>query len=100
MAIDVYAIRGPGDRDGGEIFDPLLCDIQAALGRAAQAINSSTPVRPISLSLVHRSGLRRGHTVEVLDSFSGVSYRGVVVSVNHVVTGPTVYSTIQVEREA
>lgn len=100
MTIDVYAIRGDGDRDGGEIFDPLLSDTMAALGRAAQEINSNTPVVPISLDVVYRFSIRRGQLVEVNDSFSGKSWRGTVLSVNHVVDGPTVYSKLQVEREA
>lgn len=100
MTIDVLAIRGDGDKDGGEIFDPLLCVTEAALGRAAQEINASTPVNPVTLDVVYRPGIRRGQLVEVNDSFTGVSWKGIIISVNHVVSGPVVHTNLTLERAA
>jgi hypothetical protein len=100
MSVDVVVVRYDGDRDGGELFDPLLASIDAAVARGTQEINASTPINTVTLQTVFRTGVRRGQLVEVLDAMQGVTWRGIVMGINHVVEGPSVYTQLDIEREA
>jgi hypothetical protein len=98
MAINIVTIRDGGDKEGPEIFDPLLSTVTAALARGAQEINASTPIEPVSLEVVYRPGLHKGNLIEVSDSLSGDSWRGQIISVANVFNGPVLFSKLEVER--
>jgi len=98
VSLRIRVIRDLGDKDGGEIFDPLLCSIDAAIARGSQEINANAPVNPVSLEVVYRAGIRVGQCVEVADGFYGSNWRGQIVAVNHVVSGPVAYSKLDIER--
>lgn len=98
MSIDLIAIRGSGLVDGGEIFDTLLCTNLAALARAEQEINANTPVTPVTLDVTYRPGVRRGQMVEVNDAYTGVSWRGIILGLHHVVSSPGIYTKLEIER--
>jgi len=98
--IDLIVVRGAGDRDGGEIFDPLLSATEVAIARGTQEINASTPVNTVTLQTVFRTGVRRGQLVEVLDAMQGETWRGIIMGINHVVEGPSAYTELEIEREA
>lgn len=98
--IDLIVVRGDGDRDGGEIFDPLLSSTEVAIARGTQQINASTPVNTVTLQSIFRTGVRVGQLVEVLDAMQGETWRGIVMGLSHVVEGPTIYTQLEIEREA
>jgi len=98
VSIRIRVIRGLGDKDGGEIFDALLCSVNAAIARGSQEINANAPVNPVSLEITYQIGFRVGQCVEVADGFSGSNWRGLITGVNHVVTGAEVYTKLDVER--
>lgn len=100
MSVDLIVVRGEGDRDGGEILDPLMATTAVALARGAQEVNASTPVNNVTLRTTFRPGVRLGQTVEVLDEMQGETWRGIIMGVSNVVEGPVVYTQLDIERAA
>ena len=98
--VDLVVVRGDGDRDGGEIFDPLLSATEVAIARGTQEINAATPVNTVTLQTVYRAGVRQGQLVEVLDAMQGETWRGIIMGIHHVVEGPAVYTQLEIEKEA
>ena len=95
--IDLFVFRGAGDKDGGEIFNPLLSDVSAALQRGKFEIDFNTPTIQNSLEVVYSPGLRLGQQVSVSDSRTGMVIYGVVKSFSHVINGVTLFSKIDIE---
>jgi len=100
VSLDLIVVRDLGDRDGGEVFDPLLTTVAVALGKGAQLINSYTPVNVVTLKTVFRSGVRKGQLCEVMDAMQGITWRGIIMGVNHVIEGPSTYTQLEIERQA
>jgi hypothetical protein len=98
--IDIIVIRDPGHIDGGEITSPLLSTVEVALERGRQEIEKHARARRVRLTTVFRTGVRKGHIVEVADSLQGPVWRGVILGLSHVVEGEQVYSVLDVERPA
>lgn len=95
--IDLYVFRGAGDRDGDEIFDPLLCDIAPALQRGKYEIDFNTPKIQQTMEVGYASAVRAGDQVSVSDSRTGEVIYGVLRDYSHVLDGPTVYTRISIE---
>ncbi len=95
--IDLVAIRGVGTSDGGEVFDPLLSSIEAAVQRGRYEIDQSTPMQAIDMTIVYTPTLQVGRVIEALDITTGMAVRGVVKSFTHVVDGVVVFSSVALE---
>jgi len=95
--IDILVIRGAGDTDGGEVFDPLLSSVEAAVQRGRFEIDSSTPIRSTEVECVYTPTLEIGKVVTVLDITTGQEVRGVVKQFSHVVEGVAVYTSLSLE---
>lgn len=98
--VDIIAIRGAGDIPGEDIIDPLIFNTQMALQRGRNEIDSNSRIRPTTIDVIYRPGLRSGQTVRVLDSAVGSVWYGKVTSVSLSLVGADLQATLQVERAA
>ncbi len=95
--IDLFVYRGLGERDGGEIFDPLLSDVAPALQRGKFEIDFNTPKIDHSLEVEYTPALRPGDEVSVRNSRTNEVIFGVVKEFSHVRNGVSVYTTLSIE---
>lgn len=95
--IDLFVYRGMGERDGGEIFDPLLSDVAPALQRGKFEIDFNTPKVEHTLEVEYTPTLRPGDEVSVRDSRTNNVIFGVVKEFSHVRDGATVFTTLSIE---
>jgi len=95
--IDILTIRGPGDADGGEVFDPLLSSVEAAVQRGRYEIDQSAPIQNVNLDCVYTPTLQVGSVIEALDITTGLAVRGIIKSFTHVVDGVVVFTSISLE---
>ncbi len=95
--IDLFVYRGLGERDGGEIFDPLLSEVAPALQRGKFEIDFNTPKVEHSLEVAYSPALRPGDEVSVRDSRTNEVVFGVVKDFSHVRDGVVVYTTLSIE---
>lgn len=100
MSIEIFVQRGAGDRQGPDIVDTYITTIPAALARGTYEINYATPVEPVTLRTVYRSGVSLGQLVEVHDALQGKSWRGRVVDISHSIQRTQVWTQLIVERVA
>lgn len=95
--IDLIVFRFAGDKEGEEIFDPLLSDVVAALQRGKFEIDFNTPKIPTSMEIEYTPSMRCGNQVAAVDSRTGEVVYGVVKDFSHVVDGPTIYTKVNME---
>lgn len=95
--IDIIVLRGAGDREGGEIFEPLLSDIAPALQRGKFEIDVNTPKIRTSMEIEYTPSLSQGDQVSAVDSRTGEVVVGVVSELSHVIDGPVIYTKTVVE---
>lgn len=95
--IDIVAFRGLGDKDGGEIFDPLLSALAPALQRGKYEIDFNTPKIPTSMEIEYTPSMRHGDQVTAIDSRTNEVVHGVVKDFSHVIEGPVVFTKVSVE---
>ena len=95
--IDLFVFRGAGDKDGGEVFDPLLSGVAPALQRGKFEIDFNTPTILTSLEVAHNGALMPGQKVSVSDSRTGAVVYGVVKNFTHVAHGVTVFTKVDIE---
>lgn len=95
--IDLIVFRGSGDREGSEVFDPLLSSVQAALQRGKFEIDFNTPKIMQTLEVQYDTTVRQGSEVSIADSRTGEVVYGVVKDFSHVVDGPVVYTKVDIE---
>lgn len=95
--IDLIVFRGLGERDGGEIFDPLLSDTAPALQRGKFEIDFNTPKILHQLEVAYLPTLRLGDEVSISDPRVSEVFFGAVKEFSHVREGVTVYTAVSVE---
>lgn len=96
--IDIFVMRGAGDRRGDDITSPLLCSLAAALQRGQVEIDVSTPSRSVQLSAKHRVGFKTGQLVRVIDSMQGVAWQGKITAIDNGVQGAKLMSHLTIHR--
>ena len=96
--IDIFVVRGTGDKRGPDITDPLITDLSVALARGQVEVDSNVAMRTVQMSANHRTGLRVGQLVSVVDSLQGEAWRGKITSVDNAVENAKMTSRIAVER--
>lgn len=95
--IDLFVYRGLGERDGGEIFDPLLSEVAPALQRGKFEIDFNTPKIEYSLEVEYTPSLRLGDEVSVRESRTNMVVFGVVKEFSHVRHNTIVYTSLTLE---
>lgn len=102
LAISVY--RYGGDRDGGEISEPLLGEsLVAALARGRAELDATAASRrTVTLDVAFSAAYRLGALVELDDPIVGVPWRGKITGIAHQDTaggdGGVLMTTLTVER--
>lgn len=86
MNVDIIVIRQPGDKQGEDIEDRLICTVNVALERGRNEFDENSGLQSISLSSVLRPSLMPGMLVEVQDSLQGASWRGKITTVAHAIS--------------
>lgn len=99
MGVSISVYRYGGDRDGGEISEPLLGDsLQAALARGRAELDATAAGRrTVTIEVLFDPAYRLGGLVAVLDPLFGVPWRGKITGVAHK-DGGILTTTLTVER--
>jgi hypothetical protein len=102
MSIDIFVIRGAGDKRGPDVEDALLCSIDAAVERGRFECDNNSGLQPIDISCVLNMSLTVGDLVRIEDSLYGVSWAGKITSVRHSVsiTPPSALTYVTLVRTA
>lgn len=96
--IDIIVFRFAGDKEGEEIFDPLLSDVVAAIQRGKFEIDFNTPTIPTAMEIEYTPSMRPGNQVAAIDSRTGEVVYGVVKDFSHVATPEAViYTKVNME---
>lgn len=95
--IDLIVFRFAGDKEGEEIFDPLLSDVSAAIQRGKFEIDFNTPTIPTALEIEYTATMRQGNQIAAIDSRTGGVVYGVVKDFSHVIDGPVIFTRVNME---
>jgi hypothetical protein len=100
MTIDIFVIRGAGDRPGDDVVDGLIGSLPVALARGrAELDERAQPLVPVTIEAVFRDGLRLGHTLRCQDSVRG-TWAGKITGITHRATGGALSTAVQMRRPA
>lgn len=95
--IDLIVFRGLGEREGQEIFEPLLSDVAPAVQRGKYEIDFATPKTVFRVEVAYAPTLRLGDEAVLHDPFTGDVTFCVVREFSHVREGVTLFTNISVE---
>ena len=100
MSIAIEVIRDAGDRDGGEIIEPLLgSNLTAALARGRAELDAHALPRDritIELDMIDTDWL--GRLVEIIEPAGGAPWRAMVIGVGHTWDGRTATTQLELSR--
>lgn len=84
MTIDIFVVRGAGDRRGEDVVDPLVSALPVAIQRGRNELDglSSAP-QTVSAETVYRPGVRTGQLARFCDSQSGSRTMAKIMGVTH-----------------
>ncbi len=95
--IDLIVYRGLGEREGAEIFEPLLSAVAPALQRGKFEIDFNTPKVEYRVEVAYEETLSMGDEVSIQDPPTGRVMFGMVKNFSHVRDGVQVYTSLIVE---
>lgn len=81
--MEIEVLRSPGDVQGDDVIEPLLCTDAAGVARGTAELDGAHPARSVTLTIGHRDDVRPGQVVGVFDDFQGESYQGLVTAVEY-----------------
>lgn len=100
MTIDIFVVRGAGDKRGPDIQDPMLTELAVAMARGRVEIDRATPSRSVQISANFKPGRKTGQLIEVADALQGKVWRGKITSLDNAIEGTKLVSRLTVERVA
>lgn len=93
---DIVVQRGAANAQGIDVIDALLSSDLAALSRGQMELDDNSGLRPSTIDVLYRPGLRTGMVVEIYDPLvSGLRY-GKIASISHTLSRVGVDSRIKV----
>lgn len=99
MTIDVFVIRGAGDKRGDDIIDPLIGSVPVAIVRGRNELDARAEgLQSVEVEAVFRSGVRLGQTAMFLDMQTGERWTGKVAGITHRAAGVELVTTLRVRR--
>lgn len=100
MPLSIEVKRNGGDRDGGEILEPLLGEsLPAAIARGRAELDATAcAFDRVSLVLDYRPDLYVGHRVQVSDPDMGETWQGAIVGIAHVFDGERLETRLEIDR--
>ena len=96
--LDIFVVRGAGDKRGEDINNPLLCTLSVALQRGQVEIDNITPSRTVQMAVKFRSGLKTGQLISVVDSLQGTSWKGKITAIDSGISGAKLTTNLTVKR--
>jgi hypothetical protein len=97
--IDIFVVRGLGDKRGEDIVDPLITTVAVALQRGRNELDrQGSGLQEVSVETVYRPGVRLGQLGYYVDVRSGLSWYGKVSGISHRIDGPALTTTLQIEK--
>lgn len=99
MTVDVFVIRGAGDKRGEDIVDPLIGSIPVAIVRGRNELDErASAMQQVEAETVYRTGVRLGQTARFSDMQTGEVWTGKVVGISHAVDGTEITTSLQIKR--
>lgn len=101
MAVDIIVQRNGGTRQGPDIVDALISNVQVAQNRGRNELDQqASPKTPVQLSTVYRSGVQLGQLAEVAEGIRAEIYRGKIIRIRHTISGDKAVTAVSVQRIA
>ena len=99
MSIDIFVQRGPGDKRGEDIVDPLITDINVAIQRGRNELDEqASAMQDVEVQTLYRTGLRIGQLARFLDIQQSVVWLGKITGITHRIEGGETITNLQVKR--
>ena len=102
--MEIFVVRGSGDKQGDDIIEALLATEPAAVSRGRAELDANAHnSQSVTLVIKYTSGIKLGQLVRVYDDLLGESWVAKVVSINHSIKGfseggPSISTTLSLER--
>lgn len=97
-SVDLIVVRGQGLRQGPDIEDRLICQVDVALQKGRNECDENSGLQSVEITSFLRTDLRCGKLVLVEDSLQGESWVGKITYVRHYVSLDDTYSDVRVVR--
>jgi hypothetical protein len=99
MAVDLFVVRGAGDKRGADIVDPLMSAIPVAIARGRNELDEqASAMQPASGQTLYRIGVRLGQLAAFAGADTEPDWRGCVKGISHRVGGGKIITTLTVKR--
>jgi len=99
MTVDVFVIRGAGDKRGDDIIDPLIGSVPVAIVRGRNELDARAEgVQLVEVDTVFRTGVRLGQTATFLDMQTGERWTGKISGITHRAAGVDLVTSLRVRR--
>jgi hypothetical protein len=99
MSVDIFVIRGNGDKRGEDIVDPLIGSIPVAIVRGRNELDErAEAMQLVEVETVYRTGVRLGQTARFLDMQTGEAWTGKVAGITHSARGVQLTTRLQIKR--
>lgn len=98
MKVDIVVARVPADKQGPDIVSGLLSSESAARCRGLAAIEDSTSVQLVTLTVRYRHGVRCGQIVQVLDELQGAVWYGKIIGITHTARLADTFTELRIEK--
>lgn len=97
--IDIFVQRGAGDRRGDDVVDPLMSALEPALARGRALLDENAVLQqPVQVTVKFRPDLRLGQLAEFHDALQGVSWKGKITGISHVIRSGAVTTVLDTTR--
>lgn len=99
MAVDIFVIRGAGDKRGDDIVDPLIGSVPVAVVRGRNELDERAEgMQTVEVETVYRTGVRLGQAARFFDLQTGEIWTGKIAGITHSKSGVEISTTLQVKR--
>lgn len=103
VPVEIFAVRGDGEKEGDPIVDPLLTSDAVAVSRGrAELDRQYLPTKTYEVDVLYRNDLRLGQLLEVHDLLFNETWYGKLLGIAHkigtVATQLGTWTSLSVER--
>lgn len=98
--IDIFVIRGSGERQGDDVVNGLIGSLPVALALGRSKLDENAQqMRDDTLESVYRDGIRLGHTARINDQVRG-SLAEKITGISHRAQGGRIDTSLNLRRAA
>lgn len=99
MTVDIFVIRGAGDKRGDDIVDPLIGSVPVAIMRGRNELDDRAEgMQTVEVETVYRTGVRLGQVARFHDIQTGEVWSGKIAGITHSQAGVELTTMLQVQR--